>query len=230
MYTRRIAGRRAGGRLALEAYTELRRRILDGTYPVGRRLPEIELAADLGISRTPVRHALQLLIEDGLAEVGPRRRPVVTRCTPERLREVTRIRTALELLAVEEACVATSVDDLDPLHLLLMRQRRAAKQGRVDDFIDLDEQFHVELAEVARLPVLSRYLHQLRGFVRLMRAGRVTSEEHMLAVVEEHQQLLEAIEARDSARARECLVAHIDAGERRRGRDDASSSKRSADR
>ncbi|MDQ3890261.1 MAG: GntR family transcriptional regulator [Actinomycetota bacterium] len=176
---------------------------------MGSILAENQVARRLNVSRTPVGRALRLLLREGLLEVGPRRQLVVRGFGPQHRDEVLRIRESLEVLAVESACAAADEEDFDRLRLLLFRQRRAAEADHADEFIALDEQFHLEMAESADLPILSAFLHQLRGFVRLMRLGKVTDSEHMLNVLHEHESILDALEARRPARARSALLAHL---------------------
>ena len=81
------------------------------------------------------------------------------------------LRESLEGISVRRACEVLTMDDVDRLRLLLMRQRRAAVEGREDDLIALDEEFHLRIAVASRLPIVTRFLEQLRGFVRVMRLG-----------------------------------------------------------
>ncbi|MDW8338316.1 MAG: GntR family transcriptional regulator, partial [Thermoleophilia bacterium] len=99
----------ARGRLAEQAYAYVRDGILRGQFAVGEALPEVEIASRLGISRTPVRQALGLLLQEGLVEVGPRRQVVVRGFTSEHRREILMLREALESLAIERACEVIAV-------------------------------------------------------------------------------------------------------------------------
>ncbi len=197
------------GRLTMRAYGELREGILRGELKVGTVLAETEIAERLGISRTPVRQALGLLLQEGLVEVGPRRQVIVRGFTPEHREEILAIREALESLSVSRACEVMALDDVDYLRLLLLRQRRAANDGREDDFIRLDEEFHLRIAEAARLPILHGFLGQLRGFVRVLRLGTVREPSHLLEVVAEHERIVDALERRDVAEALEALRDHL---------------------
>ena len=181
------------GRLTERAYSYVRKGILRGTIPAGTVLAEHEIATAIGSSRTPVRHALSKLLQEGLLEVGPRRQLIVRGFTPEHRAEILEIREALERLALEHACRVRSIEDVDYLRLLLMKQRRAANEGREDDFIDLDEQFHLRIAVSAGLPILHGLLEQLRGFVRVLRLGSVRLPEHMQVVVAEHEAIVDAL-------------------------------------
>src|SRR5712692_6044363 len=125
---------RGRGKLTEQAYNYIRDGILRGEFPVGSVLTEGEIAEALGNSRTPVRHALGLLLQEGLVEVGSRRQLIVRGFTPEHRSELLALREALESVSVRRACEVMTIDDVDYLRLLLLRQRRAADGGREDDF------------------------------------------------------------------------------------------------
>ena len=197
------------GVLAERAYREVRDAILRGDYPVGAVLAEDDLAARVGSSRTPVRQALQLLLQEGLVEVGPRRQVIVRGVTPELRDEILLVRESLEGVAVRRACEVMTVEEIDYLRLLLMRQRRAAETEGEDRFIDLDEEFHLRIAEGARLPLLHRFLSQIRGFVRLMRVQARRHPSHMLEVLAEHEGIVDALERRDVDAALAALSSHL---------------------
>lgn len=197
------------GRLTEQAYAYVRDGIVRGQFPVGSVLAEEEIAAALGTSRTPVRQALGLLLQEGLVEVGSRRQLVVRGFTGEHRQELLVLREALEGIAVQRACEVMEIDDIDYLRLLLIRQRRAAEDGREDDFIDLDEEFHLRIVEGARLPILHRLLGQLRGFVRVVRLGSARPPSVLAQVVTEHEEIVDALERRDRQAAVVALRDHL---------------------
>jgi GntR family transcriptional regulator, rspAB operon transcriptional repressor len=191
------------------AYEHVRGAILRGELPVGTVLGETSIAEQLAISKTPVRQALQLLRTDGLLEVGPRRQLIVRGYSREHRDEVLKIREALELLAVRTACETMSLDDVDQLRLGLLRQKRAADADREEDFLVLDEEFHILIATGAQLPLVARFLGQIRDFARLMRLGRSQPIGHLKAIVPEHERIVDAIEARDADAAAAALHDHL---------------------
>ena len=197
------------GKLTEQAYQEIRDGILRGEFRTGTALAESEIARRLGSSRTPVRHALGLLLKEGLLEVGARRQVIVRGFTPEHREEILLIREALESIAVRRACEVMGVEEVDYLRLLLIRQRRAAREGRNEDFLELDEEFHLKIAEGAQLPIVHGFLNQLRGFVRLATLGAVRPPEVLARVVEEHEELADALEQRDPERALAALTEHL---------------------
>jgi DNA-binding GntR family transcriptional regulator len=192
-----------------KAYEHLRQAILGGDLPVGTIIAETKVAEDLGISKTPVRQALQLLRTEGLLEVGPRRQLVVRGFSAAHRNEVLRVREALEEIAVETACRVISVDDIDMLRLLLLRQGRAADAYDENAFLVLDEEFHILIAKSANLPIVARLLEQMRGFARIMRLGRTQPPEHLQDILVEHTRIVDAIEKRDVVAAQAALHEHL---------------------
>lgn len=192
----------------------VRQAVLDdmmaGRLTPGSPLDEVALAQQHSVSRTPVREALRRLQSDGLLEVGPRRQLLVVDVSAEHRREITTLRVALEGAAAVAACELRDEDDLDGLELLLLKQRRAAEADDAEHFLRLDEEFHLALAEVARMPTLSRMLGQLGAFVRLGRLGEPTDRPHMLGLVREHDELVSLLTLRKAAKLRTTLTAHIE--------------------
>lgn len=198
------------GTLADRAYEQVRDSILRGELPTGTVLAEVELANRVGSSRTPVRQALGRLLQEGLLELGPRRQVIVRGFTPEHRAEIVLLREAFESVAVRRACELMAGEDLDYLRLLLIRQRRVAREDRPDDFLDLDEEFHLQIALAAQLPILYSFLGQLRGFVRVARLGARRPPAAMAQIVDEHERIVDAIERRDADAALAALTAHLE--------------------
>ena len=204
-----MSGALGRGRLTDEAYHFVRDAILSGEFPTGSVLAEVEIARTLGSSRTPVRHALSLLLMEGLLEVGSRRQVIVRGFTPEHREEILMLREALEGVAVRRACGVITDDDVDYLRLLILRQRRAARNGENDAFLDLDEEFHLKIVDAARLPILHALLGQLRGFVRVARLGADRPASVLAQVSAEHERIVDALERRDAETALAALIEHL---------------------
>jgi len=205
----RVAGSLGRGRRTDEAYHYVRDAIMRGELPTGSVLPEVEVARTLRISRTPVRQAFGLLLKEGLLEVGSRRQLIVRGFTPEHRKELLLLREALEGVAVRCACEVMTDDDVDYLRLIIIRQRRAARNGDDDAFLDLDEEFHLRIVEAAQLPILHALLGQLRGFVRVARLDASRPATVLEQVSAEHERLVDALDRRDVEAALAALVEHL---------------------
>ncbi|WCB92265.1 HTH-type transcriptional repressor RspR [Baekduia alba] len=193
------------------AYQVLRGGILRGEYPPGTILAEAELANDLGVSRTPVREALQRLVRDELLEQAPRRQLIVSGVSPERRDEVLLLRDALEAVSVREACRRMTEEQLDQLRLSVFRQQRVARGEDVDAFLELDDEFHLAIAHAAGTPTLERFLGQLRAFMRLIGRDALREPDRVAQVLVEHESILDALEARDEVAALRAMHDHLEA-------------------
>ena len=197
------------GRLAKIAYQHVRREILRQRLESGTVLNEGSIASSLGMSKTPVRHALHALRQEGLLEAGPRRQLVVRDLSPVQRAELVAVREALERIAVSHACQHMNDDDFDHLRTLLRRQRRFAEAGEDDDFVDCDEEMHIAISARSGLDLVPQFLDQLRGFVRLMQMRARRDPGHLFQVLEEHVRLIDAIEARNEEEALAALAHHL---------------------
>lgn len=192
-----------------QVYTAVKKEILSGQLKPGAVLDEANLAKTFEVSRTPVRDALRGLAGDGLLVAGARRQMLVVDVSQDHRDEITLLRIALEGAASVVACERRSPEDLDALRLIMIKQRRFAEAGDSETFMALDEELHKALADVAQLPKLSQFLDQLGAFVRLTRIDHPTSVPHMLALIDEHEELLTYLEAGDAERLRDALADHI---------------------
>jgi DNA-binding GntR family transcriptional regulator len=169
------------------AYQEIRRRILDNHYAPAHQVLELELAADLGMSRTPVREALVRLQNERFVQIIPRHGMRVVPLSIQDLREVYEVLTALELTAIERLAKskldAKSIHDIDSA---LDDMDRALKQQDIDAWVKADERFHrtlVLLSGNTRLAAVADTLweqgHRARmTTVRLRTSLDLSNREH----------------------------------------------------
>ncbi|MFD0484582.1 GntR family transcriptional regulator [Kineococcus sp. GCM10028916] len=188
---------------------ELRRRIVGLEYPPGTPLSENELAAALGVSRTPVRESLILLVEDGLVNVVPQ---VGTFVSPLRESEIATaqfVREALELASLEQAVPQVGEDDVEDLRRSLADQRRAAARGEHDRFFALDEEFHLRLLAVSGHAAAWRSVS--RAKVHLDRARRLSLPlpDQLDVLIDQHEAVVDAVAAHDADTAATALRSHL---------------------
>lgn len=195
------------------AYERLRDKIVAGQTPVGTVLDTSTLAGELEMSRTPVREALQQLLQEGLLERAQRRQMVVRHIAEDERREIFLMRDAVERAVVQEAASSLSDGQLDELRALIYGQRRASKAGDLDRFIELDERFHLSLADGAGLPRFRKVLSELRASIHVMGLAAVGYPGRMEQVAAEHELVLDALEKRASTRAASAMSEHLKATE-----------------
>jgi DNA-binding GntR family transcriptional regulator len=191
-------------------YVSLRRAILDGELGFGTALSEDAIAGQLGVSRTPVREALQNLAREGLLEPGPRRTLIVRQPSAEMCDEVLTMRIALECESVVRACEVAEDNDIDQIKVTIFRQQRECRRGAVSAFLEADGNFHFEIARSAKLPIFHKTLVQLHTVSHLVGLKALETSGRMQQVIDEHERVLNAIEICDPAAARALMKEHLE--------------------
>lgn len=196
------------------AYQALKHRLLMGDFPPGRRLVEERLAADLGVSRTPIREALTRLHSEGLVERIDEGgyRPILIDL--HLVRELYEIRFALERCAMSRPLAGGPPHDRDVLARLHADWADLDVPGSEDevdvDFVLLDEDFHERVAAAAGNAALVAQLHKVNERIRIVRMQDFLTVERVATTVAEHLGVLEPLLDGDLARAEDRLVAHFD--------------------
>jgi DNA-binding GntR family transcriptional regulator len=204
-----IARRAATSSLVGEAYEQIRRRILDNAWPPGHRALEQEVALALDMSRTPVREALLRLQNEGLVEVIPRHGMRVLPVSPNDMREIYQILTALECMAAELLAQRRPGDhELAPLVAATQAMDEALQADDLDAWAAADERFHAHLVDLAgnrqlQATVLNYWdrAHRARLFTLRLRPKPVNSTQ-------EHMQMVDRLRAGDAPGAANVTRAH----------------------
>ena len=190
------------------AYAHIRERIRAGTLAGGERVVPETIAAELSISRMPVREAIRQLDSEGLLTIRPNRGAVVTTLTPEDVLELFEMRAVLEGLAARKAAVLMDDDTEDQLFLILRRMRRATATS-VDAFIEQHTAFHEAIGARGGGIWLSAENKRLAAAVEPYLRLYFTQLEKAQFTVEEHVALLDELLARDPDRAEAAMRDHV---------------------
>lgn len=212
---RRAAQRQPSPRLAEFAYRRIKRSILDNEYPPGAQILEQDIAAELQLSRTPVREALVRLEQEGLLTIVPRHGARISTLSPADMREIYDVLVALEPAAVElvaqrrpgAAEVAPLIDACDAMAAAL-----SASPPDLKGWAAADESFHVQLAELCGNKRLAAMIMMVWDQAHRARMFTLTLRPPPHRSTEEHRAVVDAILAGDPERARDLYLAH-----RRRG-------------
>lgn len=186
---------------------EIRRRITDGRYQQGSRLFEDQIAAELGVSRNPVREALQALESEGFVELEPRRGARVSVVTAARATELFEVRGALEGLMARLAAERRSDDDVHALKAIVDEGRRAVSDGDTTALPGLNTRFHEHLGAVAGNDLLNHTIQQLSHIIQWVYAGSATRRASDSWT--EHSAIVDAIASGDAARAELAAATHV---------------------
>lgn len=190
----------------------LRRFILEGDIEPGARLGEVELAAQLGVSRTPVREALRALSSQGLVEILPNRGARVARWSVQDLEEIYELRVMLESHAARRAAGRMSTADVDVLTELCEQMEGCAQRGSKHDLLELSElnfRFHRRILDAADSPRLATMLASVVQVPLVMRTFIRYSPEALARSMGHHRELAAAMRAGAPDWAGSVMRSHI---------------------
>lgn len=203
------------------AYRHLFEAIQTGLLKPGMRVREVEIAERFGISRTPVREAIRRLESEGLVVHVPRQGAVIKQMDQREVIELYEMRAALEGTAAQMAAQHASEAEILELEELNALMRAAAGDDRAGDdrkVAEANRRFHDDLYQAAKNPFLIKSVTALANALAVLGGTTLRDKERTEAAFAEHQEILEAIRARDGARADRAARAHILAALRSRMR------------
>jgi len=196
-------------------FETLREAILTGQLKAGERLMEVQLAEEMGVSRTPVREAIRKLELEGLVVMIPRKGAYVADISTKDIADVFEIRSALEALAAALACERITEDELEELERLLVKIAECAEKNDLETLVQLDTQFHDILYRASRNDRLVQIINNLREHIQRFRTSSLATPGRMRETVEEHKALVEAISSRNVELAQRLAQEHIENAENR---------------
>ena len=202
------------GGMAEHVVAYLSERIIAGGLPPEAHLVETAIAAELGISKTPVREALRRLQETGLVEIFPYRGAFVRRITPRFVKEVISLRTNLEVFAVQLALNSFTSKDFETLENYAQQMDMFAQAGDQLAALRLDVGFHMLFYQRADHLLLLENWQMLLPRIELLQAyGRLNASPMVKGQVEErHLALVAALRTGDPDAASRAVRKHIELG------------------
>jgi DNA-binding GntR family transcriptional regulator len=204
-----VAGEDSGTSLAAGAYDRLREAIIRGDLRPNSRLVETELAGWLNVSRTPLREALARLASDGLVE-SRRRGWIVREHTAQEVREIHEVRAALEGMAALLACQRASDGQIQEIVDFHHHQNRTKLEMPASDYlVEYNDAFHDAVVVASGNERLRHFIRRNREFFFSYRIARLYSEEEARASLKGHDEVVEALTARDGERAERAMRQHI---------------------
>ena len=192
-------------------FNTLRQAILTGELKPGERLMEIPLANKLGVSRTPVREAIRKLELEGLVLMIPRKGAEVAEITRQDMEDVLEVRTALEELAVKDACDHITDAQLSELKKASNEFKKALLEGK--DLVtcaDADMHFHDVILSATNNRRLIQMLNNLSEQMYRYRMEYLKDERTHKTLIEEHDAIRRALKKHDKVKAGAAIRVHID--------------------
>ncbi len=191
----------------------LRNAIKSGVLAPGERLMEVQLADELGISRTPIREAIRKLEQEGYVIMLPRRGTYVSSVSVHDVQEIFEIRSALESLSIGLAARRIESDELDQLQQLLALTEKYIKLGDIDNIVKTDIEFHGLLYSVSRNERLGIIINNLKEQLARFRKQSMSYPGRLKDTLDEHREMVEAIANGDVEAARDAAERHMERAE-----------------
>lgn len=188
----------------------LRQSIVEGKLEPGKRLMEIQMAEQLGVSRTPVREAIRKLELEGLVVMVPRKGAYVADISIKDVLEVLEVRVALEGLAASLAAERMSDEEIDKLAFICEEFENYYKKGDIDGMIQKDVDFHDCIFNATGNNKLNQISQSLREQVYRFRVRYISRYNKAKELVIEHAAIFNAIKNRDPQSAYKCGTEHIE--------------------
>ena len=192
----------------------IREAIINGTFAPGERLMEIQMADEMGVSRTPVREAIRKLEMEGFVVMIPRRGTYVSNMSIKDINDVYEIRISLDTLAAGLAAERISDEELEELQRLLVKVGNAIEENDMAKVVEADIEFHDVLYKASRNERLRNIINNLREQITVIRGVSMRYPGRLKDTQEEHRRLVESIAARDVEKSQEIARIHLENAER----------------
>jgi len=194
-----------------KAYTALRNAIVAMDIYRNRdeiRLDERKLAQEFGISRTPVREAMAQLESEGFVRSVPRRGIYVVRKTKREVIEMITAWAALESMAARLITQTATDEEIAGLRKMFATFENGELRAHLDEYSDVNIEFHQSIIKLSRNDVLIDLAENLFTHMRMIRRKTIVEKDRIERSIRDHMNIIEALEARDTARAEELVRNH----------------------
>jgi DNA-binding GntR family transcriptional regulator len=203
------AYRQDSGSIASQVYEHLMAQILDMQLQPFQELSEARLAAEFGVSRTPVREAFARLARRGLVDIYPQRGTLVSPLSENLMAKSRFIREALERPLARLAAEHLTPEIAVQMEREVALQHTFAKLSDDQSFLQSDDRFHALIAKAAGFETIWDDVREAKFHMDRVRRLSLLSQEHMFFIVEEHEQIFARLSARDADGADASIKVHL---------------------
>lgn len=194
-------------------FESLREAIISGVLKPGERLMEVQLAEEMGVSRTPVREAIRKLELEGFVVMVARKGAYVAGISLKDVTDVFEIRAALEGLAAALAAERITDEEIEEMERVLVRKAALIEANDLSSLVEKDTEFHELIYKASRNERLMQIVSNLREQINRFRAVSLASPGRGREALEEHKKIVEAISSRNPALAQSLAQEHIENAE-----------------
>ena len=190
-------------------YEELKRQIMIGEIPPGTRMMEVELADDMGVSRTPIREAIRKLEKEGLVSIEPRRGAYASEISIKDMVDVLEVREFLEGMAAGLASKRITEEETEAIKHAVEAYRDAVESGNTEEIIREDEIFHKLIVDCSGNKTLIQMINQVQELALRFRYIYYEDFSRYQNMPNEHQEILDAVLTGDPETARKVADEHV---------------------
>jgi DNA-binding GntR family transcriptional regulator len=194
-------------------FETLREAIINTVLKPGERLMEIQLAEEMGVSRTPVREAIRKLELEGFVVMVPRKGAYVAGISIKDIADVFEIRAAMEGLAAGLAAERITEEELEQLERILVKIGECVQNNDLEKLIEVDTEFHDTLYKACRNERLVQIVSNLREQIQRARTASLSTPGRSKYALEEHKKIVEAVSERNVELAQLLAREHIENAE-----------------
>ena len=190
-------------------YDELKRQIMVGEIAPHTRMMEVELADEMGVSRTPIREAIRKLEKEGLVTIEPRKGAYAADISIKEMVDVFDVREYLEGMAASLAATKITSDQKAELEEIAESFKEAVESGNIQQVVKYDEDFHKFIVKCSDNKTLVQLVSQVQDLSLRFRYIYYEDFSRFKHIPTEHAEIVEAIIRGDSEKARDEMSAHI---------------------
>ncbi|KJS15719.1 MAG: GntR family transcriptional regulator [Peptococcaceae bacterium BRH_c4b] len=194
-------------------FESMREAIIQGRLKPGERLMEIQLADEMGVSRTPIREAIRKLELEGFVVMVPRKGAFVAGISVKDIVDVFEVRAALEALAAGLAAERITPDELEELERSLVAISEVSSKDDIDAIVETDTSFHELIYKASRNERLFQIVIHLKEQIQRFRTTSLSQPGRSKDALEEHRKMVEAISDRNVELAQNLARDHIENAE-----------------
>lgn len=189
--------------------TRLREMLIQGVLAPGSKLNERELCERLDVSRTPLREAVRMLAAEGLVTLDPGRGAFAAVLTPADIEHTFNVIAVLEGLAAKCAAERITAQELAELRALQLEMQATFERRDLPNYYRINARIHDAISQAARNPVLRATWQQINARLHAVRFRSNQDEKKWARALQEHADMISALESRDAAEMRRLLVEHL---------------------
>ncbi|MCL0032923.1 GntR family transcriptional regulator [Peptococcaceae bacterium] len=195
-------------------FEAVRDAIISGKFKPGERLMEVQLAEEMGVSRTPVREAIRKLELEGFVKIMPHKGAYVAKISIKDIIDVFEVRAVLEALAARLAAKQITEDELKQLKRAAMSIVDLADGHDIEEAVKVDTEFHDIIYKASRNEKLVQFITHLKEQMKRFRATSLALLGRTKMALEEHEKIVQALWDRNEELAAELSRKHIENAER----------------